>query len=431
MKYPIQVIGINYRSARLSEVAKVQWPDQTQADQFLNEIKAAYGISEAFFLCTCNRREFYFVLTDREEEPIDEQDFLDRLQGSLGREFDRGDFFRASGKDAVMHLFRVAASLESMVLGETEITKQIRDQAARARKVKMTGRYLNAFITEALKAAKCVRTRTAITKNVVSMSSLTYRKVVEFTGGRREKTVVFLGAGHFMRSIMPHFAKAEMQMIFVNRTRPDELAAQYGGKAICLSEFMTDPEPFDALVSATAAPHHVITHEWVSGLQDERPRLFIDLAVPRDIDPGIDACQDQRVQSLGQMQAELQVNRAARETEIPKAFPIFEESLTRLEDRMMELRLSAIHAQISAHYRHTGDRALDHLLNSTLEGLSEEDTEKLKRFTQTLVSKLVTVPILGLKGVARTHGRSGVDAYTSNVAASTKLFGDRNSSMIQ
>lgn len=416
----IFIIGSNFRQTTLSRVARVQWAEKSNIGAFLEEICERFLIPEAFFLQTCNRREFYFFAPEHHAEKF-KAAFLEALSDSLGCNLDDEDFYLKQHRDAVLHLFRVASSLDSMVLGETEIMKQIRDQSEMATNRGCIGPRLKALVKTALEVGRQVRHRTRITRNVVSMGSLAMRRTMEFLTGRARRRVVFVGAGHFIESILPTFAKAgSLELLFVNRTCPEALAAAYGGQAMSLSAFLHNPGEFDVLISATSAPGTLFNAEWVA--ERGSRMLLIDAALPGDIDPQSACLPDVSYMGLQEMEQILEKNKAAREAEIPKTIPIFEEGWQRLEARLLECELSPYNREISDHYRQTGQKALDFLLKDQFAHLSASEAEHLREWTHDLVNRLTNIPILGLKGVARDMGRDAIDAYTRNVAEKSRLF---------
>jgi len=347
--------------------------------------------------------------------------FLASLSESLGCELLAEDFYLHDKNDAVNHLFRVASSLDSMVLGETEIMKQIKDQAAACLRAGNMGRRLKAMVETAIVTAKQVRHQTAITKNVISMASLAYRTVTDYLQDKQTRRVVFVGAGHFITSILPTFTKSQnLELIFVNRTLPTALAEAYAGSAITLEAFLSDPVPFDVMISATGAAHTLFEREWIEA--QGRELLLLDAALPQDIDPKSESLPGVVLWGLEEMETILASNRAARKAEIPKTQPIFEEGLRRLEALWLECDLASYNKQISSHYQEVGQKALEHLIKDRMEHLTEDDEELLRNWTNTLVKKLTTIPILGLKGVARDMGSDAIDAYTKNVAENSRLF---------
>ena len=422
MRYALHVIGTSFKKTGLDQVAKLQWPENNRISVFLKDIRRRFGIAEIFFLQTCNRREFYFYgpnLKVSEDRLLPQ--VLAEASNSLGTELCAEHFYHYRDSQVIEHLFKVASSLDSMVLGETEIMKQLKDQAAAARKHQHLGRRLGALAEIAIWTAKQVRHQTKITKNVVSLASLSFRRVTDHLRHAKNKRVVFVGAGHFIQSILPTFTKApELELTFVSRTKPDHLAEHYGGRALGLEEFLADPPDFDAMVSATAASHQLFDAAWFQ--RQQGPLLLLDAALPRDIDPAV--AEDPKVTylDLDKMETILASNRAAREAEIPKTVPIFEEGNQKLNARWLECDLSDYHREISSHYQETGERALAHLLKQEFPNLAADDEEKLRGWTQNLVRKLTTIPILGLKGVAKEIGTPAIDAYTRNIAAKSSLF---------
>ena len=197
----IRIIGTNFKQSDLERVARVQWPDKEAADSFLEDMRRRFGIAEIFFLQTCNRREFYFHGSMHLGADF-KQRFLAAAATSLNTSLDDEHFYEYHDHEAAMHLFRVASSLDSMVLGETEIMKQLQDQSRAARAQGIMGRRLRALVDSALRTARQVRHRTQITRNVVSMASLAYRRTRDFLAHRANRRVVFVGRGHFVTSIM-------------------------------------------------------------------------------------------------------------------------------------------------------------------------------------------------------------------------------------
>ncbi len=423
MDLSVYVIGLNFKLANLDRLGHVQWPDPKHINTFLKCVKSAFGVDECFFLQSCNRREFYFYAPNL-NVPADEfkTRFLEFLGKSLNRELNPDEFLYYEEAEAAQHLFRVASSLESMVLGETEIIKQIKDQFKMSARKNNSGKYLRSLVETALRTSKKVRTQTQITKNIISMSSLIYRGAMSFMKDMKKKRLVFVGAGHFITSMLPTFSKShDVEILFVNRTLPTWLAEEYGGKAMSLEEFKANPPEFDVLVSATGASHAIFSTQWVAGLAN-RPILLVDGAVPSDFEEGVADLDKVYYKDLNEMEITLAENRDRRAEEIPKAQPLFDEATKELRERWHDFELSEINSQISLHYRVIGQKHLDYLFKDSLSDMSEEEKEMLAQWTNGLVSRLVNVPILGLKGVAREYGNDGVAAFVRNVDEGSNLF---------
>ena len=423
MNNSIHIVGVNFKHANLEKVAQVHWPEKSGIGPFLQEVSKAFTIGEIFFLQTCNRREFYFYApqTDLTREEL-KSVLLGRVSASIGCSLDGDDFYHYTGLEAVLHLFRVASSLDSMVLGETEIIKQIKDQSLAALSSGIMDRRLKALVEIAIWASKQVRTKTNITRNVVSIASLAYRKVSQHLAGARRKRIVFVGAGDFISGMLPTFVKAtDFEILFVNRTRPERLSATYGGPAMTLAEFLAAPPAFDAMITATSSAQPLFDKDWIAKNGGART-LLLDAGLPRDIDAGAGDLSGVTYLDLSQMERILENNRAAREAEIPKTAPIFAKGVEKLKARWLECDLSRFNRQISDHFQETGEKALSLLIKDQLPNLTDGQEEALRGYTQTLVSKLTNIPILGLKGVAKDLGTPAVQAYTSSVAARSNLF---------
>ena len=417
----IFIIGTNFKSTELERVARVQWAEKKLIHRFLADARQVFGIEEIFFLQTCNRREFYIIGPEPTEDFVAQ--FLAAVSGSTGSQMVREDFYVYQGRDAAEHLFRVAASLDSMVIGETEIMKQIRDQAEASARYGNMGRKLRELVQTGIWAAKQVRHQTAITKNVVSIASLAFREVKQHTSNKARKRVVFVGAGHFIQSLLPTFSKAEdLELIFVNRSLPTALASAHGGQAMLLSEFIDHPPEFEAMITATGAPSTLFSKAWVEQCAQAGKLLLLDAALPSDIDPAVGKLDQVQFWDLDTMEAVLAKNRSAREAEIPKTAPIFAEAWSRLQTRLLDTDLSNYNRAIAAHYAHVSDKALNHLLRQEFSHLSEDEEALLRGWTQTLAKKLTKIPILGLKGVAEDLGQPAVQAYTKSVADKAGLF---------
>jgi len=421
MHFDLHLIGSSFKQTRLEKVSRVQWPDPAQINHFLKLIRRDFDLGEIFFLQTCNRREFYIHAPSLNnlDEPFMPM-FLEKLSASLGCDLQADDFYHLRDGEAVRHFFCVASALDAMVLGETEIIRQIKDQSRASGKHGNMGPRLKAMVDLGLGVSKQVRHQTQITKNVVSINSLAYRHVLQHLQHKPNRRVVFVGAGHFVQSLLPTFQKVtDLEYLFVNRHLPTELANEYLGQAMLLEDFLNNPPEFDVLISATGAPLPLFGPEWVAA--HGAGKLMIDAALPRDIEPGQGDVPGLTYVDLDRMEAVLAENRAAREAEIPKAEPFFREGIRRLRNRWLEFTLSTYSQEISMHYQHTGERALKHLLKEVSE-LPPQSEKILRDWTQALMGRLTNIPILGLKGVARELGDEAVEAYTKGVASKSNLF---------
>lgn len=422
MNFDFHLIGCSFKQTRLENVSRVQWCEPDLIDKFLEKIQYEYGIEEVFYLQTCNRREFYIYSPNLEnsQEPFFPK-FLRVLGASLGVNLNLNDFYHLRNATAVRHFFCVASSLDSMVLGETEIIKQIKDQSRASSKCGHMGPRLKALVDLGLGVSKQVRHQTRITERVVSIASLAHRSVIQHLKGKKQRRLVFVGAGHFIRSMLPTFLKAQdLEIILVNRTHPADLVKTYGIRTLSLEAFLANPVPFEAMITATGAPNALFSAKWMRA--HGQGALILDAALPRDVEVGDEPCPNTQYLDLDQLESVLAENRAAREAEIPRAEPFFREGIRRLQNRWLEFSLSGYSQEISEHYQHTGEKALQHLLKDVSPHLPPEGEQLLRDWTQALVGKLTSIPILGLKAVAQELGSDAVEVYARGVSSRSNLF---------
>ncbi len=325
------VAGVNYRTApvEVRERMAVAHPDRTEVSRML-QLKA--GLAEVVVLWTCNRVEIYGVAA--RDGKVD----LPRMFECLSREAPSlaSHVYCHRGLDAVGHLFRVAGGLDSMVLGETQITGQVRDAYEAARLEKLAGKVLNSVFQKALQTAKAIRTQTTIGRGARSVGgvAVAHAREVLGSGGLERHSILMIGAGEMAACCLRHLQKkGDCTVTVANRSpgRARELAAEFQGEAIGLDRIHEAMERADVVISSTGSPDTIIHREDlepVMARRGGRPLVMIDIAVPRDIDPAvaeldgvhlhdIDALQSSVDQTLGRWERDLETCEAiiARETE--------------------------------------------------------------------------------------------------------------------
>jgi glutamyl-tRNA reductase len=247
-------------------------------------LKLAANLSEVVLVSTCNRVEIYGVIegAGRNLETI--------FQYLSGLSLDLSPYlFVKEDSEAVQHLFAVAGGLDSMVLGETEITGQIKLAYEAARDAKLTGRVLNRVFQTALQTAKEIRTQTGIGRGATSVGSVAVELAERIFKSLSDKTVMILGAGKMGEACVRHLNKKGARSVLVsNRSfeRAQTLAGEFGGRAIRFDDYLTAMEEADIVVSSTGCPHTILQREGVAQVmasRRNRPLVLIDIAVPRDI----------------------------------------------------------------------------------------------------------------------------------------------------
>ncbi|GGL74618.1 glutamyl-tRNA reductase [Deinococcus aerolatus] len=320
------VVGLNHHSAPV-EVRERAAVRAGEEDALLAHLSR--HAREVMLLATCNRTEVY--LAGLSGDP------LSAFQGAWGHALE-DHLYSHSGEEAVTHLYRVASGLDSLVIGETQIQGQVKRawQAANARG--LSGPLLNKIAQGALAAGKRVRTETGLSDSVVSVSSAAVELAELALGGLAGRTALIIGAGETAELTLTHLRAAGIEdVIVVNRTaeRARQLAARLGGR-VCAAEFLHEALPeADVVIASSAAPHYVLNGEAVAAAlaargSGDRPMFFIDISVPRILDPDIAAVRGAHLLNLDDLTAVVHHNLQGRRAALPQAGAIIREAASDL-----------------------------------------------------------------------------------------------------
>ncbi len=287
----LAVIGINHKTAPVEIREKLSFsPMETiEANRLLKE---SLFLGENLILSTCNRVEIYAVCEQDKDYVSGIKSFLNRYHGLSLSEYESRMYVRRD-REAVEHLFGVAAGLDSMVIGEMEISAQVKKAYQDARESLSTGKVLNRLFEKALNTAKKIRTRTLISQGAVSVSSVAVRLAEKILGRLDDKTALIIGTGTVGEQLLLYLSKNNVKRILVtNRTleKARDLASRSAATAVAFEDFKDRLVDVDIVIASTGAPHHIIHSNDIIPLMPrrrQRPLFIIDLAVPRDVDEGI------------------------------------------------------------------------------------------------------------------------------------------------
>jgi len=317
------MMGINFRTARVELRERLS----LRADRIppvLQRLKRAQRIAEVAIVSTCNRTELYLAGPGVREQKGSLTDLLaDRAELPADATLDECTY-RKDGLDAADHLFRVAAGLESMVVGETEILGQVKQAYRLADEAGTTGRVLNPLFQNALKVGKRVRNETGICRGRISVSSIAVKFAERIFDDLSTRTVMIVGAGQTSeRALQSLVGKGVTNVLVLNRSsdRGTALAERYGGKAIPFDLLADYLWRADIVISSTNAPHHVLR---LGQVQDatarrSRPMLLIDIAVPCDIDREVGRLDNVYLYNIDDLQALAAENLAKRQDQLQTA----------------------------------------------------------------------------------------------------------------
>jgi glutamyl-tRNA reductase len=400
MSHQIVVVGLSHRTATVDVREQVALADE-HLDDANRRLCSLEGIDEAAVICTCNRVEVV-ACTSRPEVPIDQ------IVGLLGAGSSNGavdldpHLYVHRGREAVRHLFRVASSLDSMVVGEPQILGQLKEFYTRAASTGATGAVLHRFFHKAFSVAKRVRTETGVAGRAVSVSSAAVELASKIFDHLEDKTAMLIGAGKMGELAARHLlAHGVGGMIVTNRTfdRAVELAREFQATPVPFERFARYLPMADIVIGSTASPGFVLTEPMLGEALRERkyrPIFCIDLSVPRNFDPRINEMDNvylYDIDDLGQV-AEDNLEERAREAE--KAEHLVGEEVETfwrwLEQLEVVPTIVALRQKVEAIRR--GE--LQKTLNSW-KGLSDAEREALDSLTTAIVNKILHTPITRLK----------------------------------
>ncbi|OGW95660.1 MAG: glutamyl-tRNA reductase [Omnitrophica WOR_2 bacterium GWA2_45_18] len=285
------VIGINHKNTPI-EVRERFYLSDTQQDLLLSELKSQPSVIEAFVLSTCNRVEIYANILEGDKQEIDILfKSLFSIKGvPVTREF-RDYFYSYAGDAAIHHLFKVATSLDSMVIGEKQIIGQLRLAFERAKKRGMMGKFLNVLSNMTLRTGKKAQHETAIGQGGSSVSWAAIATAEEALGTLKDKSILIIGAGKMSELAVGQIQnKGFSQLYLMNRTiaNAEHLAVQYGGTAVGFCDIKEILTQVDVCICSVGAPHYILDKSTVENImrsRGDRPLVIIDISVPRNVDP--------------------------------------------------------------------------------------------------------------------------------------------------
>ena len=290
MEPSLVVIGLNHRTAPVA-VRERFWISETGRYEALLQLSRAEGVEEVIVLATCNRTEFLLWANDAALAANSVQRLLSAQYGLKLCEWKH--FYRLLDDAALTHIFNVAASLDSMVLGEPQIVSQVKAAWQQAQKVGSTGRFLDAVLQKAMTVSKRVRNETAIGNSAVSIPFAAVELARQVLGSLEGKEVVLVGAGKMSELSARYLMNSGASSVqVINRTLEHavELAAKLGGHAVAFDDRWPHLLKADIIISSTSCPHFILSREEAESIvkgRRSRPLVLVDIALPRDVDPSV------------------------------------------------------------------------------------------------------------------------------------------------
>ncbi|TKB78677.1 MAG: glutamyl-tRNA reductase [Nitrospira sp.] len=409
------VVGLSHKTAPVEIRERLAVPE-SRLGEALTRLCSYPGVKEGILLSTCNRVEVYSIVDDVETGYERIQEFLADTHLSLSSEQLTPHLYWHTGDRAIGHLFRVAASLDSMIIGESQILGQLKGAFEVALAHKTTGVIMNKVVKKAISVAKRVRTETKIAEMAVSVSYAAVELAKKIFSDLHEKTVLLVGAGEMAKLAARHLIAHGVRHVRITTRTPQhavDLAAKFGGTAVPFDQFKDDMASADIVLVSTGAAHYLVGAEDVHRAVEERmnrPMFLIDISVPRNIDPAVRHVDNAFLFDIDDLTQRVEQNRAGRVQEAEKAERMVLEEVTIMLDWMKSLEVTPTIVALRSHVDDLKRAEVDKVL-TRLPHLSLQDRELVEGLASSIVNKLIHRTMVTLKAeVNSSNGPAFVEA---------------------
>jgi len=396
----ILLIGLNHKTAPLAVREKL-FAGCEEKQNLLSDVLLLPGVQETLYISTCNRVELVCVVDGEGETIHGLKQFLSQ-SGSLTDQEVADCLYIYRDQDAIRHMFRVTASLDSLVMGETQILGQVKEAYRQALNQNATGLVLNRLLHRSFRTAKRVRTETAIAANPVSVSFAAVELAKKIFGSLAGKKILLIGAGEMAELTGTHLiGNGAEEITIANRSEAQgiALAGKFHGKSISLENLDAALIDADIVISSTGAARYVVTEELIrQSMRKRKNRLLflIDIAVPRDIEPTADGIENVYLYNIDNLQDIVDENMKGRKKEALKAEAIVEEEVVHYNSWIKELEAVPTIVSLRAKAEGIVQQELEKSQSFLLK-LTEEDREKVDNLVKSIVNKILHAPVAVMK----------------------------------
>jgi glutamyl-tRNA reductase len=400
----VVVVGLNHRTVPLEVLERMTVSD-ARLPKALADLCGRDNLAEAVVLSTCMRTEIYVVADKFHGAVQDVRNFLSELSFQPPEVF--ADHMYSFYEDAAVgHLFKVASGIDSAVVGETEILGQVKDAWELAAAEKACGPVLGSLFRHAVEVGKRVRSDTAISRGTTSVSQAAVQMAAEHLGGLSGKRILVLGAGDMGEGMAVALAGSvgDGEVLVANRTRARAaaLAARVGGRAVDFGSLGAALTEADVLLTSTGSPSVLLDGGDVSMVMGERsgrPLLIVDVAVPRDVDPGVGSLPGVTLLDMDDLKAFAEAGLAGRRREVAKVQQIIAEEVERHLASASARELSPLIVALRARGEEVRQAELERF-RAKLAGLEPAEREAVEAVTKGILAKLLHEPTVRLKDAA-------------------------------
>ena len=396
----LTVTGLNHTTAPVEVRERLAF-DQTLLPAILNELTGTPGVIEGLILSTCNRVEVALTAED-ESDPRDcVEQFLARSR-NVERASLHPHLYHYEEGEAIRHLFRVASSLDSMVVGEPQILGQLKQAWEMAREQGAVSNVLDNVLTRAFSVAKRVRTETEIGQSAVSVSYAAVELAKQIFGALKGHKVILVGAGKMSELAARHLERAGVGEILVTNRSPErarQMAEMFHGRIVDYHNLVPALSEIDVLIASSAAPHFVLTKDdmrRVFAARRNRPMFLIDIAVPRNIEPSVNELEGAFLYDIDDLQKVVDQNLKGRRQEAEEAERIVADEVERLLARLRAREMGPVILSLQQQLEAIRAAEIERM-RGKLGGLTPQQEQAIEAITKGIVNKIAHAPITELR----------------------------------
>ena len=394
------LVGVNHKTTPVEIREKLAFT-KGKIEQSVDHLFNFPDIIEHTILSTCNRVEIYARANCQDSAIKSIKEFICDFHGLSLVELE-DHFYSYRNKEAVEHLFRVSSSLDSMILGEAQILGQVKDAYSLAKDLRSTGLVLNQLFKKAFSLAKKVREETGIAERSVSISSAAVELAQKIFDDLENRTVMLVGTGEMAELAAKHLISYGVKTVYVtSRTydRAANLARTLNGSALDFEAFKNELHRADIVITSTSAPNFIIKKEMVEKAIHERknkPIFFIDIAVPRDIEPDVNDLENIYLYDIDDLQVVVSANMKEREKEAENAMNFISQEVTKFNNWVGTLDAVPTIVEIRKKAENIRKQEIEKTLKK-ISHLSEDDKKLLRQMSSSMVNKILHKPTIKLK----------------------------------
>lgn len=418
------VVGLNHKSAPVDVRERLAF-SPSKVTEALELFRKKFPSSEAVILSTCNRVELYTCSLDEYLNADAVMSFLSEFH-DLDTERFRNHMYCYNDSMVVKHVFHVASSLDSMVVGESQIVSQVKEAYMTATSCEATGRVLHQLFQQALCVAKTIHSNSRIAQGKVSISSVAVEFAEKIFQDFSDKTVFIIGAGEMAELVLKSLVEQGTRTVMVSNRSYDRavsLAGEFGGNAVRFDDLTKELGKADIVISSTAAPHYVLHPDHIREAMSQRkgnPMFLIDIAVPRDINPEVGRMDNVYLYNIDDLQSVVNQNVDKRAKEMEKCTAMIEKEVERFMAWMEEMKIGPAIAHLREHFHMVGREELNRL-RPKLSNMSESQWQEVVYSMERTLNKLLHEPAK----VGKQEAKNGsAHRYVETIK---KLFGIRHS----